>query len=162
MATLLACAPDLPSTGATPFGLAGTVTAVHDGDTIDVEVDGSTHVVRLLGIDTPEKAGGPRPAECFGQEATEFAEGLLPLGTEVLLARDVETRDQFGRLLAWVHRQDGVFVNLVLVETGHAEPLFFAPNDALEPLFTTAGNHARRDMLGFWTACGAADIVIPR
>jgi len=144
------------------LGLPATIERVVDGDTIIVLVDGRTETVRLLGIDTPEKAGGPRPAECFGHEASAFATELLPPGTNILLTRDNETRDQYGRLLAFVHRaDDGRFVNLSMLETGHATALFFAPNTSLEEDFTSAANKARRDWLGFWPACGAADLTIP-
>lgn len=131
-----------------------------DGDTLSVLVDDQTITVRLLGIDTPEKPGGPRPGECFGAEASDFAEQLVPAGTLIALTRDVETRDQYGRLLAWVHRADGLFVNLAMVESGHAEPLFFAPNNRLEPLFVTAGWRAHGEQRGYWSACGAADVVL--
>ena len=117
--------------------------------------------VRLLGIDTPEKAGGPRPAECFGTDASSFASDLLPRGTPVLLRRDHETRDQYSRLLAFVHRaDDGLFVNLAMLEGGYATALFFAPNTSLEAEFTAAANSARRNWVGFWPACGAADLAI--
>lgn len=134
--------------------------SIIDGDTITVTVQSQTVTVRLLGIDTPEKLGGPRPAECFGAEASEFAEQLLPVGSSVGLARDIESRDQYGRLLAWVHRDDGVLVNLAMVESGHASALFFAPNDALEPLFEQAAWTSRREQRGFWAACGGADVVL--
>jgi len=142
------------------LGLRATVERVVDGDTVVVSVDGRSETVRLLGIDTPEKAGGPRPAECFGADASNYAAALLPQGTDVLLSRDQETRDQFGRLLAFVHRADDlVFVNLVMVENGYAAPLFFAPNRSLQDAFETAGNNARREWIGFWPACGGADIT---
>ena len=131
-----------------------------DGDTIRVDLDGRTVTVRLLGIDTPEKLGGPRPAECFGTEATAFAAALLPIGSAVELYRDQAGRDQYGRTLAWVLRPDGVFANLALVESGHASALFFPPNDALEPLFVDAAHHARREWIGFWPSCGAADVTL--
>lgn len=147
-------------TPAVPAGVVARVLAVTDGDTIRVGVDGRDEIVRLLGIDTPEKAGGPRPAECFGAEASTFLEQVLPVGTTVVLSRDVESRDQYGRLLAWIHRLDGVFVNLAMVESGHASALFFAPNDSLEPLFEQAAWRARRLRRGFWTACGGPDLVL--
>ena len=118
--------------------------------------------MRLLGIDTPEKAGGPRPAECFGRDASVYATDLLPSGTWVFLSRDQETRDQYGRLLAFVHRaDDGLFVNLAMLEGGYATPLFFAPNTSLEDIFVAAANSARRNWVGFWPECGAADLAVP-
>lgn len=138
----------------------GRVHAIIDGDTIQVQVLSQTLTVRLLGIDTPEKLGGPRPAECFGAEASSFAAALAPVGSDVLLSRDRETRDQYGRLLAWVHRPDGVFVNLAMVESGHATALFFPPNNEFEDLFQQAAWSARKNDRGFWPVCGAADVVV--
>ena len=144
--------------GGQTVGLAGTVERVVDGDTIIVNVNNATETVRLLGIDTPEKPGGPRPAECFGTDASAYIEELLPAGEVVLLTRDSETRDQYGRLLAFVHRaDDGLFVNEAMLTGGYATPLFFAPNTSLEAQFTAAANTARRNWVGFWPACGAAD-----
>ena len=160
---LAACgAPTFESVGSdsTP-GLPATVERVVDGDTIIVSVNGTTETVRLLGIDTPEKPGGPRPAECFGAEATQFARELLPEDTQVSLTRDVETRDQFGRLLAFVHRsRDDLFVNMTLVEQGFATSLFFAPNTSHRAQFDEAAASARRAWIGFWPACGAPNVVL--
>ncbi len=142
-------------------GLPATVERVIDGDTIIVRIGNESETVRLLGIDTPEKAGGPRPAECFGSDASAFAAELLPPGTAVVLSRDHETRDQYSRLLAFVHRtSDGLFVNRTMLEGGFATPLFFAPNTSLEGDFTSAANAARRNWIGFWPACGAADLAL--
>jgi micrococcal nuclease len=141
--------------------VSAVLIAVIDGDTILVDVDGSEETVGLLGIDTPEKVGGPRPGECFGAEATAFATRLLPAGTYLVLTRDHETRDQYGRLLAYVHRRDGLFVNLAMLEYGYATPLFFTPNTSMSHVFEQAANFARRQWLGFWPACGAADVVLP-
>ena len=79
---------------AAPFGLAAVVTKVVDGDTIIVQIGDQLETVRLLGIDTPEKSGGPRPAECFGAEASARLTELLPPQTPILLTRDTESRDQ--------------------------------------------------------------------
>ncbi|KAG1649277.1 Thermonuclease [Nymphon striatum] len=143
------------------YGLPATVERVVDGDTIVVAIGDRSETVRLLGIDTPEKHGGPRPGECFGAEATAFATELLPIGSQVLLSRDIESRDQYSRLLAYVHRaSDGLFINLAMVQHGYATPLFFAPNDGLKETFTQAGNGARKQWIGFWPACGAADVTL--
>lgn len=131
-----------------------------DGDTIVVRVDDVTETIRLLGIDTPEKTGGPRPAECFGDQASEFARSLLPAGTEVHLTRDEQTRDQYGRMLAYVHRADGIFVNQALLEQGFATTLFFAPNTAMSEPFQAAADYARRNWIGLWPACGSSDVVL--
>lgn len=143
--------------------MQATVVKVVDGDTIIVRVAGRTETVRLLGIDTPEKEGGPRPAECYGAEASEYASTLLPPGTLIWLSRDHETRDQYSRLLGYVHRvDDALFVNRAMVQNGYAVPLFFAPNVAFADDFQRAADNARRNWLGFWPSCGAADVTLPR
>ena len=66
---------------AVPGDGIATVTAVVDGDTIDVSIEGRDERVRLIGIDTPETKKPDAPIECFGPEASEFTTGLLPIGT---------------------------------------------------------------------------------
>lgn len=137
------------------------VERVIDGDTITANLDGQTVTIRLLGIDTPETPGGPRPAECYGSEASELARALLPAGTSVRLTRDVETRDAYGRLLAYVHRtDDNLFINQVMVELGAASVKFYSPNVAARDDFRRAAASARKASQGYWSACGAPDIVL--
>ncbi len=141
-----------------PSAAMATVIEVIDGDTIRVELAapfGQEETVRLLGIDTPEKPGGPRPPECGGEEATAFTTSLLARGTPVQLARDKETRDVYGRLLAWVIRSDDdTNVNLEILRNGHATTLTISPNHALASEAETAAADARRHNVGFWGRCG--------
>jgi micrococcal nuclease len=159
-------APDGPADDASPTGTGtgvepnAVVDWIVDGDTIDVIVDGREERVRLTGIDTPEvahAASGTRPAqvaECFGDEATAFVTQLVPVGTEVRLERDVVGRDDYGRLLAYVYRADGVFVNYEIVRQGYAQPLTIPPNVTHSDLFVEAARRAEADDVGLWAACG--------
>ena len=142
-------------------GAAATVKEVVDGDTVVVKVAGRTERVRLIGIDTPEVAGGYLPAECYGDEATAFTSALLPVGTEVRLTRDTEARDRYDRLLAYVHRSgDGLFVNLEIAANGYAEALVIEPNTTHADAFYAAAANARDQGLGLWSKCGSADVVL--
>ena len=76
-----------------------TVTRVVDGDTIQVELDGRDTTIRIIGIDTPEMDGPYTQEECFGREASAYAEQALA-GAEVELEFDVDRADRFGRTLA--------------------------------------------------------------
>ena len=139
---------------------AATVVAVVDGDTVRVRFAGrsSTESVRLIGIDTPETHGPGGLRECFGAEASARTVALLPPGTAVRLERDVEARDRYARLLAYVHRRpDGLFVNLALAKEGFAAPLSIPPNIAHAPDFAAAAASARDAGLGLWGRCGGAD-----
>jgi micrococcal nuclease len=137
-----------------------TVTGVVDGDTIDVAIGGRTERVRLIGIDTPETKRPDSPVECFGPEASAFTQRLLPAGTEVLIERDVVGRDDYGRLLGYVHLVDAdgratTFVNLEIVEQGYAGPLTIEPNSTFARDFTAAARRAERADLGMWAACSS-------
>jgi micrococcal nuclease len=130
------------------------VTTVVDGDTIHVSIAGRNETVRLIGIDTPETVDPRSPVECFGEEAHRHTEELLPKGTAVRLVRDVEARDRYHRLLAYVYRvEDDLFVNLALAEDGFADLLTFPPNVAHVADFTKAVKDARDAGRGLWTAC---------
>jgi micrococcal nuclease len=134
------------------------VVEVVDGDTIDVEVAGRTEHVRLIGIDTPETKDPRTPVECFGAEASARTAELLPPGTEVRLVSDVEERDRYDRLLAYVYRvDDGLFVNLALAREGYADQLTIAPNVAHTAELRAAISEARREQRGLWPACGGID-----
>ena len=131
-----------------------TVERVVDGDTIVVDIDGHRETVRLIGINTPETVKPNSPVECYGPEASKRTKELLPPGTPVRLERDIEARDVYGRLLAYVRRAaDGMFVNLELVEEGDAVLLTFPPNTAHTDEFVNAASTAERAGLGLWSAC---------
>ncbi len=133
------------------------VTKVVDGDTIEVRVQGRTERVRLIGIDTPETKDPRKPVQCFGKEASARTAELLPPGTAVRLVRDVEERDSYDRLLAYVYRSsDGLFVNLELAQGGYADLLTYPPNVAHTGELRAAVDEARREQRGLWQACGGA------
>ena len=130
------------------------VTRVVDGDTIHVSIGGHDETVRLIGINTPETVDPRSPVECFGEQAHEHTADLLPNGTPVRLVRDVEARDRYHRLLAYVYRtKDDLFVNLELARDGYADLLTFPPNIAHVDDFTAAVREARDAGRGLWSAC---------
>ena len=139
---------------AEPFADRPTVVKVIDGDTIDVRLGRTVTRVRLLGIDTPETKDPRKPVQCFGPEASRRTAELLPVGSVVHLESDRETHDVFGRTLAYVHREDGLFVNLSLVAEGFADVLTIAPNGAHSAEFTAAAAAARAGPRGLWATCG--------
>lgn len=139
-----------------PTGSA-VVVAVVDGDTIDVSFEqAGAERVRLIGIDAPESVSPSTPEQCFGAEASEALTDLLPPGTRVRLERDLETRDRYGRLLAYVHHDD-VLINARLIEHGYANAVFYAPNTAYEVEFTRREAKAREAGVGLWSACDGPD-----
>jgi micrococcal nuclease len=158
---LAACGRSTPvsskASGPTGRGEAGAavVTRIVDGDTIAVRLGSSTENVRLIGIDTPESVKPNTPVQCFAREASARTKALLPAGTKVRLERDVEARDQYRRLLAYVYRMsDGLFVNLSLAQDGFAVLYTIPPNVAHVDEFGAAAAAARDASLGLWGTCG--------
>ena len=136
-----------------------TVERVVDGDTLIAEIGGRSESVRLIGIDTPESVARSRPVECYGIEASLRLQELLPPGTSVTLVRDVEGRDAYDRLLGYVVRSDdGLFVNLELVASGHAATLNYPPNEHYADALARAESEAIAARLGLWGACGSPDV----
>jgi micrococcal nuclease len=131
----------------------GHITEVVDGDTVKVSLGGRTLTVRLIGVNTPETKHPRKPVECWGPEASRHTHQVLPDGTDVWLERDAETLDRYGRMLAYVHRADGLFVNLDLVAGGWAVPYPFPPNTTYESVFAGAASQAHDLGLGLWGAC---------
>jgi micrococcal nuclease len=139
-----------PASGA---GDVGRVVKVVDGDTIHVLIGSGREKVRYIGVDTPETKDPRRPVQCFGEQASQFNARLVG-GERVRLQRDVEERDRYGRLLAYVHRlRDGLFVNAELARLGYAQPLTIAPNVRYAERFAALAREAREAGRGLWSAC---------
>lgn len=103
-----------------------TVSQVVDGDTVRIWDGSELLVVRVLGIDAPETERSPDGAECFNEEATAHAEGLLA-GKTVSLITDSsqDTFDAYGRLLAYVELSDGSDFGREMIYGGYAEEFTF-------------------------------------
>jgi micrococcal nuclease len=129
------------------------VVRVVDGDTIRVDLPSGEEAVRYIGIDTPESVKPGSPVECFGKRSSAFNRRLVE-GERVRLVEDVEPRDRYGRLLAYVYRaRDGLFVNAELVRRGYASPYTVPPNVRHEATFRRLAARAREAGIGLWSAC---------
>lgn len=135
-----------------------TVVEVVDGDTVRLAFGPLTETARLLGIDTPESVHPTVPEQCFGAEATAELRRLLPPGTNVDVFRDIEGRDHYGRLLLHLRRtDDGLAINLHLVENGFAAAAFYEPNDHDRSRFLDAERRAKTARRGLWGVCDGPD-----
>ena len=142
-------ASDPTTPGSTRFG--ARVTDAVDGDTVQVMSGSGEDTVRLLGIDTPETHHPTKGLECFGPEASAYTERALT-GRRVELELDVEHRDQYGRLLAYV-LIDGRRFNDDLLRRGYARLLVIPPNGVHSRAMLEAELEAKRSGRGLWGAC---------
>ncbi len=142
-----------PKANEPPTGSAKMVqvTRVVDGDTVEVDYRGSTVDIRLIGVDTPETVHPTEPVECFGPAASRFTTASL-MGETVRLEFDVERRDHYGRLLAYVWVDDKL-LNSALVRRGFATVSTYPPNVRYVHRFTQVQNQARDAGRGLWERC---------
>ena len=125
------------------------VVRVVDGDTLVVDGD---ERVRLIGIDTPESVKPDTPVQCFAREASAEMKRLVE-GRRVRLELDVEERDRYGRLLAYVYRGDAVRQRGDGAARATRPVATFPPNVRHVDDFLRAQREARAAGRGLWGAC---------
>jgi micrococcal nuclease len=121
------------------------ISKISDGDTITCAKIGR---VRLIGIDTPERDQKP-----YGSMAASALAAIMPKGSTVDLELDVEKRDRYDRLLAYVWWK-GRLVNWEMVWQGWAVTLTYPPNVQYVEWFRKAEEVARREKRGLWKIDG--------
>lgn len=128
------------------------VVKVVDGDTIKININGVEETVRLIGINSPETVDPDKPVECFGPESSDEMKNLLS-GQKVRIEKDPTQgdRDKYGRLLAYVWREDGLFINQYMVEQGYArEYTYMGKPYQYQKQFKASEIFAQRQMIGLW------------
>jgi len=168
-----------------------TVERVVDGDTIRFT---NGERVSLIGIDTPESRDNDRARReaertgqdvetinKMGQEATTFVRQLGIAGQEVRLVFDVQEKDKYRRLLAYVFipsclpecpasfpdtyyfvKDMGeywhIFLNATVIKAGYATPMTIPPNVKYADLFKELYKEAIKHKRGLWDlSCVAKD-----
>jgi endonuclease YncB( thermonuclease family) len=151
--------------------LYDTVTKVTDGDTIEVETQGRTTPVRLIGVDTPETVAPDQAIGCFGTQASDYtkqvlyerqtdAEGRVVREGRLVrleIPRIGDSEDAYGRTLAYVYLDtdnDGAYehsFNEDLLKLGLARTTTFAHTYRRE--FERAREEAEENGAGLWSLC---------
>jgi micrococcal nuclease len=121
---------------------------ISDGDTI---VLGGGERVRYNGINAPEIAHEDhrKSAEPHGNAAKRFNIKLVK-AKKVRLEFDIERRDRYGRLLAYVFLSDGTFVNVEMVANGVAYFLEGTVKKRYGKLLLKAQREAMSTRQGLW------------
>ena len=128
-----------------------TIKKFVDGDTFWIN-DGSKKglKIRLIGVDTPEsQARFGNPEDYYGDEASAFTKSIL-INKKVRLEFDADRTDSFGRTLAYVYTEDGIFLNKKLVNEGYAMVMTVPPNVKYADIFVELQKKARDENLGLW------------
>ena len=132
---------------AQPAGSSGSclVSKIVDGDTIECEPVGR---IRLIGIDAPERDQAPH-----GATSAEELGHWIPQGSRVTLEPDVNRRDRYGRVLAYLW-YDGEMVNWWMVREGWALAYRYEPDVRWADLLARAETSARGEKRGLWAVGG--------
>lgn len=115
-----------------------------DGDTLLLATG---ELVRLIGVDAPEREGPYTRAEPFGVEAAAFTRTAAQ-GRRIRLEVGPERRDAYGRTLAYVHVDD-LDLNAEILRRGLARAYRRFPHPRLEE-FLALEAEARAAGRGLW------------
>ena len=124
-----------------------------DGDTIAVNMNGTTEIIRMIGVDTPETHRPNTPVQCYGPQASDFTEKLIGRSKVRLQADPLNTnRDRYDRLLRYVYLPDGILIQTKLISEGYGFAYTFFPYQKMEEFkgYETAAKAAGK---GLWSAC---------
>jgi endonuclease YncB( thermonuclease family) len=133
------------------FAYSGVVIHVVDGDTLDVRLSsGRRERVRLIGIDTPERG------DCYFGQASGRARSLA-LRNAVVLRGDAtqDTRDRYGRLLAYVDIAGRGDLGAMLIREGYGEVYVYSRPFTRLPAYRAGQASAKGAVRGLWRACAS-------
>lgn len=129
-----------------------SITSVVDGDTVKIDIDGKITTFRLIGMNTPEVVDPRTPVQCFGQEASNKAKELLS-NQKVRIEKDPASGevDKYGRSLAYIYREDGLFFNKHMIEQGYAYEYTYDIPYKYQAEFKEAQKSAQDNKRGLWS-----------
>lgn len=142
-----------------------------DGDTIIVEDSTGAHKrVRMIGIDTPESVAqeDERNNE-YGVMASDYTKELLSKAGTIYLEYDIDSDDQYDRILAyvWLEDVDDTFnveniknsmVNAIIVENGYGIAKKYEPTVAHDDVLADLMAEADENNIGLWQYQGFRDL----
>jgi micrococcal nuclease len=109
--------------------------------------------LRMLGMDAPETQ-----QQDWGKKATEFLKQELSDDKYIFIETDIEPRDRYGRLLAYVYDSKGNSMNEKMLREGYAELLILGANDKYATSFKAAEAYARQHELNIWSKDGGLEM----
>jgi micrococcal nuclease len=126
------------------------VTAVNDGDTVTLLMNGREYRSRLIGMDAPEMGQEP-----WGKRAQEHLRALLKdVKWSVSVETDIVKYDKYNRLLVYLWSPGGEMLNERMVRDGYALLFTIQPNSRYAVRLRTAQRVARDEKRGIWGVDG--------
>lgn len=139
------------------------VERIVDGDTLRVHFAGKSLLVRMIGIDTPERVENDKARRdarrsnqsigtilTLGEKASQHLASIVPIGSELHVEMDVEHHDRYGRLLAYLYTPAGALLNESMLRDGYAQLMTIPPNLRHLSRLQQAQSDARINRRGLW------------
>lgn len=146
-------------------GALSRVVRIVDGDTVVIDRNNATETIRLIGVDTPELHHPTKPVQCFAREAAAYITSLLKdRSVRVVADPTQDSHDKYGRTLAYLYRDDGLFINKSLIEEGYGYEYTYEVPYVYQKEFKAAQTDAREQQKGLWapnTCNGKTDLTLP-
>ncbi|QIZ09241.1 thermonuclease family protein [Priestia megaterium] len=125
-----------------------------DGDTIKAKVKGGIETIRYLLLDTPESKNPRMCVQPYAKEAFQRNNELVRDGSLAMELEQGNTRDSYGRLLAYVY-VDGKSVQETLLREGFARVAYIMnPPYKYLPQYRTDESLAKRSGVNIWSQTG--------
>jgi micrococcal nuclease len=103
------------------------ITAVVDGDTIDVDIDLGFNIsysqrVRLAGVDTPESRTKDLKEKALGLEAKDYLKYKIKDAKQIVIKTEKpDSSEKYGRILGWLYLDGSkLSINEQMIEDGYA------------------------------------------
>jgi micrococcal nuclease len=142
-----------------------SITDVVDGDTVKININGIIETLRLIGLDTPETVDPRKEVQCFGKEASNKGKELLT-GKKVRIEKDSTQgdKDKYGRTLAYIYTESGIFYNKYMIEQGYAHEYTYNSAYKYQAEFKQAQKTAEANKVGLWSpsTCNGVTTSAPK
>lgn len=120
------------------------VLRVIDGDTFELDLNGSKTTVRIIGINAPEKN------ECLYSEAVSFAEKLAGQDVYIFTDESQPSKDKYNRTLLYIKTKDNKDFGSELLKAGLAREYTYGQDYELKAYYIVAQNAAQIEAKGIW------------
>jgi micrococcal nuclease len=127
-----------------PQGDFWQVVEVRSPELIQMQKEGQTQTVRLIGVRAPSQDQVP-----FGGEARAKLEQILTKGDQVQVETDLEERNAADQLQAYVWKEKEM-INKILIDEGYTLANVNPPNIKYKSLLDNAQSRARILEYGIW------------
>ncbi len=125
----------------------GVVSKIIDGDTVHLK-DGRK--IRLIGINTPEIGRHGEASQPFARQAYDVLVKLLKNNKRIGLSYDIDRKDRYKRILAYITLTNGQSIEQALLSKGLAHSIVVPPNDSRIKCYRYLEKKAREANLGLW------------